>query len=174
MSICTKRGDGGETDLPGGRRVPKDHPLPECLGTIDELNSFVGDAKAAAGAGRIADILNSIQQDLIRAAGIIAGGTSIANSAESDDSAESAGEQRLSALIVELEAQLPPLSAFVIPGQGGVSAKLHIARAVCRRAERRLAALARAGEPDTGLLPYFNRLSDALFLLAQSGETMND
>jgi cob(I)alamin adenosyltransferase len=165
MSICTKRGDGGETDLPGGRRVPKDHPLPECLGTIDELNSFVGDAKAAAGAGRIADILNSIQQDLIRAAGIIAGGKSIA---------DGAGEQRLSALIVELEAQLPPLSAFVIPGQGGVSAKLHIARAVCRRAERRLAALARAGEPDTGLLPYFNRLSDALFLLAQSGETMND
>ena len=166
MSICTKTGDNGATDLPGGRRVPKDHPLLECLGTIDELNAFLGDAKAAAGARGSARIIHGIQEELIELSGIIAGGA--------DGGARGgAGEQRLCALIAELEARLPPFSGFVIPGQTAVSAKLHIARAVCRRAERRLAALFPAGEPDAGIVPYFNRLSDALFLLAQSEEPQN-
>jgi cob(I)alamin adenosyltransferase len=159
VSITTKTGDGGETGLIGGRRVPKDHPLLECLGTIDELNAFLGDAGAAATAGETTagtgKIIAGIQEELFTVSGILAG-----------SGAPAPGEERLGALIEELEAGQPKFTAFRIPGAGPLSAKLHIARTVCRRAERRLVSLDRLGELPEGILPWFNRLSDLLFLLA--------
>jgi cob(I)alamin adenosyltransferase len=163
MSICTKSGDDGTTGLIGDRRVCKDDPVMECLGTIDELNSFLGSAKAAAAAkdrsSRVVDIITAVQKDLFNVSGILAGsGGSVC------------GEERLCQLIAELESKLPAFTAFTMPGANEISAKLHIARTVCRRAERRLVSLSHAEKIDAGLLPYFNRLSDLLFLLAQSEE----
>jgi cob(I)alamin adenosyltransferase len=169
-SISTKTGDSGTTDLIGGKRVPKDHPLIECLGTIDELNSFLGAAKAALGAedqragggDKTFDIIEGIQKDLFVLAGILAGSASPAPD-----------ERRLGALIGDLEAGQQPFRSFAVPGANVVSAQLHIARSVCRRAERSLVSLSRSEGIPPGVLPYFNRLSDLLFLRAQkeAGET---
>jgi cob(I)alamin adenosyltransferase len=186
MSITTKTGDGGRTDLIGGIRVPKDHPVLECLGALDELNAFLGAAKAAlreknppeekarpeagaeSGIGDAAAgtgiILESVQKELFVISGILAG-----------SGAGSPPEGRLSAVIEKLESARQPFAGFAVPGANPASAQLHIARTVCRRAERRLAALDRAREDPglnslklpPGILPYLNRLSDLLFLLAQ-------
>jgi cob(I)alamin adenosyltransferase len=172
VSISTKTGDKGTTDLIGGRRVPKDHPIMECLGTIDELNAFLGDAKAAlpAEAGATAEnqchvIITNIQKELF----VIAGALAAPDGAYGGGGAAGlvSGEERLSALITELEAEQGRFTGFAVPGDNPGSAKLHIARTVCRRAERRLVSLDRAGELPAGVLPWFNRLSDLLFLLAQ-------
>jgi len=152
MSIASKTGDDGYTDILGGKRLRKDHPLVECLGALDELNAFLGDAKAALGTD-IRDIITGIQKDLFSIMGALAGGGAAGVSVPS-----------LNTLIAELEAALPPLTSFSVPGANPASAKLHIARAVCRRAERRLVSL----ESDAvAVVPYINRLSDLLFLLAQ-------
>jgi cob(I)alamin adenosyltransferase len=150
-------GDDGYTEIIGGSRLPKDHPILECLGAFDELNAFLGDAKAAlTGKGDSAGIINAIQNDLIRLMGIIAG---------TPLPAEGIGEDRLDGIIRKLEAEMPPFTSFSVPGANPVSAKLHIARTVCRRAERRLVTL--GGETAAAACPYMNRLSDLLFLLAQ-------
>ncbi|MDR2478854.1 MAG: cob(I)yrinic acid a,c-diamide adenosyltransferase [Treponema sp.] len=165
MSICTKSGDDGNTELIGGRRVPKDHPLIECLGTIDELNAFLGRAKAAlcedsaGGENQAAQIITGIQKDIFALSGVLAGGAGIVS-----------GGDRLYQLITELEADTPPFSGFAVPGTDPVSADIHIARTVCRRAERQLVTLSRAAGIEAGILPYFNRLSDLLFLLARRQE----
>lgn len=161
MQIATKTGDDGCTDIIGGTRLPKDHPIVECLGTLDELNAFLGDAKAMLGDTGTAGIIDGIQQDLFTLMGVLAG---------MPVPAEGLGEDRLNTLIFQMEAELPPCSLFAVPGVNSVSAKLHIARTVCRRAERRLVSLGLGGETRAAVAPYINRLSDLLFLLAQ-GET---
>ena len=168
MSITTKTGDDGYTDLIGDERLPKDHPLLECLGVIDELNAFLGDAKAGVrqcrngdrGSGT-AEIIAGIQKDLFRLMGVIAG---------MPVPEKGLGEDRLNALIRQLESELPPLTEFAVPGANPVSAKLHIARTVCRRAERRLVGLSRVKKTAPAVVQYINRLSDLLFLLAQKAE----
>jgi cob(I)alamin adenosyltransferase len=156
MSIATKTGDGGTAGLIGGKRLPKDHPLMECLGAIDEFNAFLGDAKAALPlAAKERETVAGIQKDLFTFSGILAG-----------SGAQAPDENSLTQLIAELEARRGQAALFAVPGANPVSAKLHIARAVCRRAERRLVSLDRAGELSAGILPWFNRLSDLLFLLA--------
>ncbi|MCL2480031.1 MAG: cob(I)yrinic acid a,c-diamide adenosyltransferase [Treponema sp.] len=164
MSITTKKGDDGYTDIIGGKRLPKDHLIPECLGAIDELDAFLGDAKAALpdnAADFTVNVISGIQKDLIKLMGIIAG---------MPVPKEGTGEGRINSLIKELESLLPPFSSFAVPGANPVSAKLHIARTVCRRAERRLVSLSSSqnGSEIAGAVgPYINRLSDLLFLLAQ-------
>jgi len=162
MGISTGTGDDGSTEIIGGKRLAKDHPLVECLGTIDELNAFLGDAKVA-----MADtpqnrrqLIEEIQRTLFVISGIIAG-----SAAQTPDAGN------LSVLIAKIESTLPPVPGFAVPGERPISAKLHIARAVCRRAERRLLGM---GCPETisaedysRLLAWFNRLSDLLFLLAR-------
>ncbi|MDR1587051.1 MAG: ATP:cob(I)alamin adenosyltransferase [Treponema sp.] len=191
MSISTKTGDGGHTNLIGRIQVPKDHPIMECLGTIDELNAFLGAAKAtlreknfpgendspdagaqaetADGRAGTSGLIEKIQKELFVISGILAG-----------SGAKSPAEGPLSAIIEELESAQHLFVGFAVPGENPASAQLHIARTVCRRAERRLVALDHArdsGETPLklppGILPYFNRLSDLLFLLAQreAGET---
>ena len=157
MSIATRSGDDGYTEIIGGNRLPKNHPIFECLGAFDELNAFLGDAKAALTAGGdAAVIIDSIQNDLIKLMGIIAG---------TPLPAGGIGEDRLDGIIRKLEAEMPPFTSFAVPGANPVSAKLHIARTVCRRAERRLVSL--GGETAAAICPYMNRLSDLLFLLAR-------
>jgi len=158
MSIVTRTGDGGCTGIIGGERLRKDHPLIECLGTLDELNAFLGDAKAALGDSSTAGIIAGLQQGIFSLMAIIAGAPASTGGIQ---------QSRLDSLIGELEAGLPPLDSFAVPGATPVSAKLHIARAVCRRAERRLVALDLKEETRAATVPYINRLSDLLFLLAQ-------
>jgi cob(I)alamin adenosyltransferase len=147
--------------------------LIECLGTIDELNAFLGDAAAAMAdqaalpvpEGKPAvqearEIITGIQEGLSAVLGVLAG----------SGAGQAPDENHLMALITKLEAGRSPLSSFAVPGADPVSAKLHIARTVCRRAERRLVSLDRAGALPAGVLPWFNRLSDLLFLLAEREE----
>ena len=162
MSVSTKTGDDGYTDIIGKRRLPKNHPVVECLGTLDELNAFLGDAKAALHGGtegqRTAEIITGIQKDLFTLMGILAG-------MPVPDGG--LGTDRLDGLIVRLESELPHFTSFAVPGVNPASAKLHIARTVCRRVERRFVGLEFAGETKAAVVPYINRLSDLLFLLAQ-------
>ncbi|MDR1858715.1 MAG: cob(I)yrinic acid a,c-diamide adenosyltransferase [Treponema sp.] len=158
MSIVTKTGDDGHTDIIGGTRLPKDSPLIECLGTLDELNAFLGDAKVSLCDTHAIELITEIQKDLFSLMGIIAG---------TPVSAGGIYQSRLDQAVEKLEAEMPPLASFVVPGATVASAKLHIARAVCRRAERRLVGLDLCGETKTTAVPYINRLSDLLFLLAQ-------
>ena len=163
MGIVTKTGDDGFTGVIGGKRLPKDHPILECLGVIDELSAFLGEAKAAiADARRSAEIIGEIQKDLIRLMGVIAG-TPVPDNG--------LGEDRLDNLIEKLELEMQaaesPPSMPAVPGANPVSAKLHTARTVCRRAERRLVGLYRVENIDASVIRYINRLSDLLFLLAQ-------
>jgi cob(I)alamin adenosyltransferase len=179
-SITTGTGDDGYTDIIGGKRLPKNHPVLECLGTIDELNAFLGDAKNAVSAIKTADtyatgdiktppvstlgdkplvkIIENIQTELFLLMGVIAG-TPVPPGG--------IGAERLAILIKELEAELPSFTSFAVPGANPASAKLHIARTVCRRVERRMVALSLDEETRTAIVPYINRLSDLLFLLAQ-------
>jgi cob(I)alamin adenosyltransferase len=159
MSIATKTGDDGHTDIIGNKRLPKNHPVVECLGTLDELNAFLGDAKAALnGSSRTAEIITGIQKDLFTLMGILAG-------MPVPDGGM--GTDRLDNMIAQLESELPPFTSFAVPGANQASAKLHIARTVCRRVERRFVGLKFAGETKPAIVPYINRLSDLLFLLAQ-------
>jgi cob(I)alamin adenosyltransferase len=164
MGIVTKTGDDGYTIL-DGKRLRKDHPIAECLGTLDELNAFLGDAKASLDAAAhgvyISDIINGVQKDLSSIMGLLAGMSVLE---------EGIDEDRLNRLINELEAGLPAITSFAFPGANPASAKLHIARTICRRAERRLTALELDGKTRAVIAPYINRLSDLLFLLAQLQE----
>jgi cob(I)alamin adenosyltransferase len=179
MGITTKTGDDGYTDI-AGKRLRKDHPLLECLGTLDELNAFLGGAKAALyvcpSGSCISGIISEVQRELSSIMGFLATASAEASAGSPvmsvpaerpGDSPEGINEARLNSLIAEIEASLPSITSFAVPGENPASAKLHIARAVCRRAERRLTALDGAAE---AVLPYINRLSDLLFLLAQKAE----
>ena len=159
ISVTTKTGDDGYTNIIGRDRLPKNHPILESLGTLDELNAFLGDAKAALNAqSDTTEIINEIQKDLSLLMGILAG-MSIP--------AEGINEGRLTGLIDELESTLPPFTAFAVPGVNPASAKLHIARTICRRAERRLVGSGLSEKIMAIVVPYINRLSDLLFLLAR-------
>ncbi len=171
--IYTKTGDRGETGLVGGGRVPKDDVRIEAYGTVDELNACIGlvrerncatnvDADAQE---RIDAALEQVQQVLFNL------GASLATRAEDRrDSHPCVTEADVAWLEERIEtwnAELPALHSFILPGGGPVGATLHLARTVCRRAERRICTLSTI-EPIADLvLPYVNRLSDMLFVLGR-------
>ena len=161
------RGDGGETGLGSGQRVRKDDPRIECVGSIDELSSFLGLAVAALGAqaaeaGALLIALRRMQRELHRLG---------ADLARRDDTAgDGIGAREVAALDRELEdidARLPALRAFILPGGGQAASALHVARAVCRRAERQLVRLAASEPVGAHAIPYLNRLSLVLFAMAR-------
>jgi cob(I)alamin adenosyltransferase len=168
MKIYTKTGDRGETGLIDGSRVPKDDARVAAYGDIDELQAMLGVVKSEAPAdSRLATLLTTIQRDLFSLSARLADpGDTIA---ERKDKVVT-GDARIEALEREIDAregELPPLRSFILAGGGPVGAKLHLARTICRRAERTAVCLDRRVGLDPVIVTYLNRLSDLLFVLAR-------
>ncbi|MFW6199732.1 MAG: cob(I)yrinic acid a,c-diamide adenosyltransferase [Gemmatimonadota bacterium] len=179
MKIYTRRGDRGETGLFGGGRIPKDHPRIEATGAVDELNAALGRALTVVDEPRIRERLRLIQDDLFTL------GSRIASRPGGDDEEDHPNlpplpggrPAEMERWIDEVSEELEPLENFILPGGSTGAAELHVARTVCRRAERRVLALAgkmavdseessAAGSKnrlDPDILRYLNRLSDLLF-----------
>jgi cob(I)alamin adenosyltransferase len=164
--VYTRTGDAGETSLAGGQRVPKESRRIEAYGTVDELNSFVGLARATAageaGVESLGAILLRVQHELFNLGSIMA---TLPQDVHPRQARITGAE------IAQLEAEmdranegLPALRSFVLPGGSRLNAELHICRTVCRRAERIVAALAREEPVPVEALKYLNRLSDAFFV----------
>ena len=154
--IYTRTGDRGETGLARGERVAKDSPRIEAIGAVDELNSHLGVLLAESLPERLDDILTEVQHRLFDLGGELSLPGSDLLLAEHVTAIES----RLDAL----NAELPPLKEFILPGGGRAAALCHVARAVCRRAERRLVTLAEQEPVGEHAVAYVNRLSDLLFV----------
>lgn len=170
--VYTRTGDDGTTGLVGGTRVPKDSQRIESYGAIDELNAIIGVARACnreeaphAGRERLERILLQIQNDLFDL------GSELATPPHAfREGMFRIGREeidRIESWIDECQETLAPLRSFVLPGGGRVSAVLHHARAVCRRAEREILRLSREQDLGEHVLPYVNRLGDLLFVLAR-------
>jgi cob(I)alamin adenosyltransferase len=157
--IVTRTGDDGHTGLADGRRVAKHDARIEALGAIDELNSCLGLLLSEVLPGDIREVLGEIQNDLFDLGGELA--------LPEHPQVPAAHVARLEVAISRYNADLPPLREFVLPGGSRVAAQAHVCRAVCRRAERRLVALAAEELLAPRLLQYLNRLSDLLFVLAR-------
>jgi cob(I)alamin adenosyltransferase len=168
--IYTRGGDLGETSLVGGQRVAKDAPRIECFGSVDELNAFIGQARAtvqenlrlAPELAPLATILLRVEHELFNLGSLLA--TKPGDVGPRQPRITAAEVERLEAEIDRMNAGLPALSSFVLPGGCRLNAELHIARTVCRRAERQAVALARSEEVAPEVIRYLNRLSDALFV----------
>ncbi len=168
MKIYTKTGDGGDTGLFGGGRVPKDDPRVEAYGDVDELNAVLGMARAVELMPRIDEVLVPVQRDLFAIGALLA-------TPDRDKMAQHLqkariDERRIAELeqsIDDAESELEPLRAFVLPGGTPKAAALHVARTVCRRAERHIVRLQHDVELPQLVVIYMNRLSDLLFSLAR-------
>ena len=167
MKIYTKTGDTGETSFFGNIRVSKADPRVEAYGEVDELNACLGAATAAGPGEDVAAQLQMIQQDLFALGSRLADPSSRVAARVTKASVTSDAVDRLEHLIDSLESELPPLRKFILPGGALAGALLHVARTVCRRAERRVIALG-AGAVDPVLIVYLNRLSDLLFVMARA------
>jgi cob(I)alamin adenosyltransferase len=167
--VYTRQGDAGETMLAGGRRVAKDSPRIEAYGAVDELNAFVGAARVAAadaGIGELAGILLRVQHELFNLGSILA--TLPEDVHPKQARVTDADIAKLEAEMDRMNAGLPPLRSFVLPGGAAVNAALHICRTVCRRAERAAVRLARAESVPPEAVRYLNRLGDAFFVWSRS------
>jgi cob(I)alamin adenosyltransferase len=168
MKIYTKTGDKGDTGLFGGGRVAKNHPRVEAYGDIDELNAVLGMARSVEMMPRIDEVLVPIQRDLFSLGALLA-------TPHPEKVRQQLEKARLDAdRIAELEraidtgeAELEPLEAFILPGGTPKASALHVARTVCRRAERRVIALASEVDVPPIVIQYLNRLSDLLFVLSR-------
>jgi cob(I)alamin adenosyltransferase len=170
--IYTKAGDEGQTRLVGGQKVPKNAPRIDTFGTVDELMACLGLARTAlldpgapVGAAELEAVLRRIQNELFNL------GSDLATLPEDRHPQQPVTEARhVTALEHEIDRwndALPELRSFVLPGGGWVAAYLHLARTVCRRAERLVVGLAAAEPVGPNVLPYLNRLSDALFVMSR-------
>ncbi|NLF07447.1 MAG: cob(I)yrinic acid a,c-diamide adenosyltransferase [Pirellulaceae bacterium] len=165
MTIYTRAGDDGKTDLPSGRRVPKNAARLEACGELDELDSLLGAVRCQGVAESTAALLMEIQRLMVPIRAELVS----APSAGRADAVGAAEIERLERAIDGHSENLAPLTTFIVPGGCPAAAWMHVARAVCRRAERRLAALAQV-EPaavSPSLSAYINRLGDLLFVLAR-------
>ena len=164
MKIYTRTGDEGVTSLLSGERVPKFHLRLETYGTVDELNSHLGAARAEGLHALPTALTARLQEELfLLGADLAAATTSPRPGRMSPDHI-----RRLESEIDEMTEQLPPLRHFILPGGTPAAAQLHLARTVCRRAERMACQLVQAGEEvNPAALMYLNRLSDHLFTLAR-------
>ncbi|NIL98552.1 MAG: cob(I)yrinic acid a,c-diamide adenosyltransferase [Planctomycetales bacterium] len=172
--IYTKTGDDGQTGLIGGQRTWKDDPRIEAYGTVDELNAVLGTARCAGGGDPIDTVLERVQNELFVV------GTQLATPSTADrPSAVGITLQHIATLEADIDRadqSLAPLRQFVLPAGSPLAAHLHLARTVCRRAERRLIRLARQETltPETSLLiVYLNRLADLLFVLARAANAQS-
>ena len=167
--VVTRSGDGGETSLGDGTRVRKDDLRVEAYGTVDELNAAVGLAFAALPAGSpLRPWLARIQNELFDLGADLA--TPLADNGRSRLRIEHGQVEALDALCTQLNQDQQPLRTFLLPGGGEASARLHLARTVCRRAERRAVALLRHEPLNPQALAYLNRLGDLLFIVARAAD----
>lgn len=163
--VYTRRGDAGDTALVGGQRVPKDSLRIEAYGTVDELNSFVGLARQSCMESNLtllSGILHRVQHELFNAGSILATLPEDVHPQQPRVTAEDAAQ--LEREMDLMNADLPGLRSFVLPGGSRLNAELHVCRTVCRRAERICVALDRETSLDPGIITYLNRLSDAFFV----------
>jgi cob(I)alamin adenosyltransferase len=164
VKIYTKTGDAGETGLYGGLRVSKADPRVDAYGDVDEANACLGVVRAAGVPGDIDAMLDCIQRDLFALGAQLADGRPDPRAHEGKTRLDEADVTRLEGWIDQLETELPPLKTFILAGGSPAGASLHLARTVCRRAERRMVTV-----PDVHAvqLVYVNRLSDLLFVIAR-------
>jgi cob(I)alamin adenosyltransferase len=170
MKIYTRTGDRGDTGLFGGGRVPKTHPRVEAYGDVDELNASIGFARAIEPMPRVDEVLVPLQRDLFSIGALLATPDrdkmkSHLEKARIDDSRV----RELERAIDDGDDELETLKSFIMPGGTPKAAALHMARTVCRRAERRVIALQDGGDDEVPaiVVVYLNRLSDLLFTLAR-------
>ena len=163
--IVTRTGDNGTTGLAGGKRVSKDSPRVWANGTVDELNSAIGVARSINADAGLDTRLRRIQNDLFNL------GAELATPAEDFRQGMPRIEQQhvadLEKLVEDLTQELGPLEEFILPGGSPVAAQLHVARTICRRAERFCVRLGKEEKIGEWVVPYLNRLGDALFTLAR-------
>ncbi|HTQ58376.1 MAG TPA: cob(I)yrinic acid a,c-diamide adenosyltransferase [Bryobacteraceae bacterium] len=164
--VYTRMGDAGETSLAGGQRVPKDCHRIEAYGTVDELNAHTGVARAAAAdnqtLGRLAAILRRVQHELFNLGSILATLPQDVHPRQARITEAEISE--LEKEMDQMNAELPGLRSFVLPGGSRLNAELHVCRTICRRAERRVVALAREESVPPEAVQYLNRLGDAFFV----------
>lgn len=166
--VTTKTGDKGETGMGDGKRVSKDHPNMVFQGDLDELNSHLGLAMAIGENGYWIEALTSIQQDIFNIGGE-------ASMPETDMTLLKVDRVSfLESSIESMNGELPPLKEFILPGGDEFCARLHVARAVCRRTERSCVTLMNSGVNVKSWLQYLNRLSDYLFVLVRYVNQKND
>jgi cob(I)alamin adenosyltransferase len=168
VKIYTRTGDAGDTGLFGGGRAPKDDPRVEAYGDVDELNAVLGMARALEVMPRIDEVLVPVQRDLFAIGALLA--TPDREKMAQHLQKARIDEHRIAELeqaIDDADAELEPLRAFIVPGGTQKSAALHVARTVCRRAERRVVSLQHTVELPPLAVIYLNRLSDLLFTLAR-------
>jgi cob(I)alamin adenosyltransferase len=168
MSIATMRGDSGQTSLAGGVRVSKSATRVEAYGTVDELNASIGFARSICEHAEIAALAKSIQQDLFKVASSLARPPA---SAKPQVPIDAAMVDRLTAEVHRIESIEGMLSDWALSGELTVAAAFNVARTICRRAEREVVRLIESGdEIQPSILPYLNRLSDLLWLIARQLE----
>ena len=169
MKIYTRTGDGGETGLLGGGRVRKDDPRVAAYGQVDELNAAIGFALSLDPRDFATDILEPVQRDLFTLGAELAAPEPAARErALAGRSIDRPEIEALERAIDAREAALAPLREFILPGGSPKAAALHLARTVCRRAERGVVALASHSAVPPAIVTYLNRLSDLLFVLARA------
>jgi cob(I)alamin adenosyltransferase len=166
MKIYTRTGDTGETSLFGGTRVGKADPRVAAYGDVDELNAHLGFARATGTDAEIDEVLVRLQRDLFAVGAQLADPTGTVSSKVAKAELTDADVVRLEQVIDRFEHELPPLREFILAGGSASGAALHVARAVCRRAERQMVTL--TPPVAATLLRYVNRLSDLLFVLARA------
>jgi cob(I)alamin adenosyltransferase len=165
VKIYTRTGDKGETGLPDGTRVPKSDPRIEACGELDELNAWLGLASSQLGPdGDVRNVLEHLQRNLLALGARLADPDGHSAARAPRTALTAADVKRLEDWIDRFDSELGDLRRFILPGGSAAGAALHVARAVCRRAERRIAALG----ADADALAYINRLSDLLFVLARA------
>lgn len=165
MKIYTRGGDGGETGLFGGARVPKDNVRVEAYGAVDELNAILGQGVATVMDGEVRERLGLIQRDLFDLGSSLA--TPDAGDGSDGPALPSGRIKEMEGWIDESTGETPPLRNFIIPGGSQGAAILHVARTVCRRAERAVVRLNQVEASDPVVVQYLNRLSDFLFAMAR-------
>lgn len=177
-SVYTKAGDGGQTSLVDGARVDKDDPRIDCYGTIDELNATIGlvrtslEQSSSKASARLVPTLHRIQNELFNLGAVLA-----TRDEDRMGKLPQVEERHIEALerdIDELNDALPALKSFVLPGGGWPSSYCHLARTVCRRAERLAVRLGRSEPIGEFSLRYLNRLSDALFVFGRWAAAQDD
>lgn len=155
-------GDKGETSLVGGR-VAKDDARVEAYGTIDELNSQIGMVMSLTGEPKISEVLEKVQNDLF----VIGAELATVTEKGTESKIDAGSVLWLEKKSDEIESEIVPIRKFVLPGGSQVASSLHVARSVCRRAERRIVTLSRREPVNPELIRYVNRLSDVLFIMAR-------